>query len=142
MHLFDLKEEKEDTESDIRYYRREIERLETRVGVGAVDYTKESVQSSINGKSTEEALLELTQTSMYLDDALRKLDNITSLINDKYNNYQKFNDYDKQIYTEKRLFKWSNAKISARHGGISRMQISRIIKKVEEKESMLQNVTR
>lgn len=131
MHLFDLKEEKEDTESDIRYYRREIERLETRVGVGAVDYTKESVQSSINGKSTEEALLELTQTSMYLDDALRKLDNITSLINDKYNNYQKFNDYDKQIYTEKRLFKWSNARISAKHNGISKSSIYRIIEEIE-----------
>ena len=134
MNLFELKEEKEDTEANIRYYKREIERLETRVGVGATDYSKELVKSSIIGGGTEEALLELTQMSMYLDDAIKKLDNITSLVNDKYNNYQKFNDYDKQIYTEKRLFKWSNAKISSRHNGIGKSQIYNICNKFEEVE--------
>lgn len=134
MELFELKEEKEDTEADIRYYKREIERLETRVGVGATDYSKELVKSSIIGGSTEEALIELTQTSMYLDDAIKKLENITSLVNDKYNIYQKFNDYDKQIYTEKRLFKWSNAKVSAKHGGMSRTQIWNIVNKIEKSE--------
>lgn len=134
MNLFELKEVKEDVESDIKYYKRELERLNTRVGVGAIDYTKESVQSSVIGGGTEEALLELAQTSMYLDDALKKLDNITSLVNDKYNNYQKYNDYDKQIYTEKRLFKWKNAKITAKHNGISRTQIWNIVKKIESCE--------
>ncbi|MEI3498933.1 MAG: hypothetical protein V8Q71_00155 [Bacilli bacterium] len=123
MNLFKLKEEKEDTEADIRYYKREIERLETRVGVGSVDYSKELVQSSIIGGGVEEALLELTQTSMYLDDAIKKLDNITALVSDKYNNFKKYNDYDKQIYTEKKLFKWSNAKISTKHNGIGKSQI-------------------
>lgn len=129
MNLFELKEEKEDTEADIRYYKRELERLETRVGVGATDYSKEMVKSSSN--STDEALIEYAQMSMYLDDAIKKLDNITSLVNDKYNNFKKHNDYDKQIYTEKKLFKWSNTKISARHGRISRTQIWNIVNKIE-----------
>ena len=129
-----LKEEKEDTEADIRYYKREIERLETRVGVGSVDYSKELVQSSIIGGGVEEALLELTQTSMYLDDAIKKLDNITALVSDKYNNFKKYNDYDKQIYTEKKLFKWSNAKISTKHNGIGKSQIYNICNKIEDME--------
>ena len=136
MNLFKLKEEKEDTEADIRYYKREIERLETRVGVGSVDYSKELVQSSIIGGGVEEALLELTQTSMYLDDAIKKLDNITALVSDKYNNFKKYNDYDKQIYTEKKLFKWSNAKISTKHNGIGKSQIYNICKKIKDKEKI------
>ena len=133
MNLFELKEEKEDTEADIRYYRRELERLKTRVGVGATDYSKEMVKSSNN--STDEVLIEYTQMSMYLDEALKKYDNITSLVNDKYNNFKKHNDYDKQIYTEKKLFKWSNAKISARHNNISRTRIWNIINKIEKNEN-------
>lgn len=138
MNLYELKEEKDDIEADIRYYEKEIERLEAQVGVGATDYSKELVDGSISANGTEEALLELTQMTMYLDDAIKKLNNITSLVNDKYNIYKKYNDYDKQIYTEKKLFRWKNAKISAKHNGISRMHINRIVNKIE---NMLQKVT-
>lgn len=130
MNLFELKEEKEDIEADIRYYRRELERLEPKVGVGAIDYSKEMVKSS--GNSTDEVLIEYTQMSMYLDEALKKYDNITSLVNDKYNNFKKHNDYDKQIYTEKKLFKWSNKRISLTHGGLSTSQIYNIVNKIED----------
>ena len=138
MNLYEIKEEKELTESDIKFYKREVARLETRVGVGATDYSKEKIDSTKNGNSVEDAILELTQMSMYLDDAIKKLDNINLLVNDKYNIYKKFNDYDKQIYTEKKLFKWRNAKISAKHNGITRMHINRIVNKIEK---MLQKVT-
>ena len=37
MNLFELQEEKEDLEADIRYYKREIERLEAKTGVQATD---------------------------------------------------------------------------------------------------------
>lgn len=138
MNLFELKEKQEETRADISYYKKEIERLEAQVGVGATDYSKELVDSSISVNATEEALLELTQMTMYLDDAIKKLDNITSLVNNKYNVYKEYNDYDKQIYIEKKLFKWRNAKISSKHNGISRMQIKRIVDGIEK---MLQNVT-
>lgn len=134
MNLFELREEKEDTEADIRYYKNEIERLETRVGVGSTDYSKESSKTTAIC-SQENALLELTQMSLYLDDAINKLKNITSLISEKYNIYRKHNDYDKQIYTEKKLFKWSNAKISAKHGGMSRWTIKRIVERIENEKT-------
>lgn len=138
MNLFELKEKQEETRADISYYKKEIERLEAQVGVGATDYSKELVDSSISVNATEEALLELTQMTMYLDDAIKKLDNITSLVNNKYNVYKEYNDYDKQIYIEKKLFKWRNAKISSKHNGISKTQINRIINKIE---SMVRNVS-
>lgn len=130
MNLFELKEEIEDTQSDIDYYKDEVLRLQVKTGVKATDCTKEIINSStLNSK--EEALLELAQMSMDLDDAIKKMDNLNRLKNKKYNIFKKHNDYDKQIYTEKRLLKWSNAKISSRHNGISKWSINRICDKIE-----------
>ena len=134
MNLFELKEEKENTESDIRYYKREIERLKIKIGIKSTDYSKVLTDSSRIIGSTEDAIIELTQMDKDLEDASQKLDNIISLVNDKYNNYQKFNDYDKQIYTEKRLFRWKNSKISSKHNGIGKSQIYNICNKFEEVE--------
>lgn len=132
MNLFELKEEIEDTNSDIEYYNNEIIRLEAKTGVKAIDLSK-IVVSGGKLNSREEALLELTQTSIYLDDAIKKLDNLNKLKNKKYSIFKNSNNYDKQIYMEKKLFKWSNAKISAKHNGISRWSINRIVEKIEEK---------
>ena len=129
MELYELREKKEDLDADIRYYSRELLRLRLKVEPGATDYSKDMVQSS--PRSNDEALAELAQISLDLDNAIKKLENINSLASDKYNIYKKFNDYDKQIYAEKKLFKWSNAKISARHNGLSKSQIYRIVDKVE-----------
>lgn len=135
MNLYELKEEKDDIEADIRYYEKEKERLLLKVDVNATRYDKEIVSGG-RGNSREDALLELAQMTTYLDDAIKKLDNIKSLVNDKYNNYKKYNDFDKQIYTEKKMFKWNNAKISSKHGGLGKSQIYRIIDKIEKNKNM------
>lgn len=135
MNLFELQEEKEDLESDIRYYKRERERLGAKVGVKSIGITDMKVDGHASLNTVQDALDEYTQMGIYLDDAMKKWDNIVSLVSEKYNNYQKHNDHDRQIYTEKKLFKWSNAKISARHGGISRTQIWNIVNKIEKNES-------
>jgi len=108
MELFELKESIADVTSDIEYYKDEMERLEAKVGVKASDPSKELVKGGKGDR--ERALLELTQMSIYLDDAIKKLDNLTRLKDKKYSIYKNANDYDKQIYMEKKLFKWSNAK--------------------------------
>lgn len=130
MNLFELKKEKRDAESDYNYYKNEVERLRIKVGIHATDYSKDKISSS-HGNGQEEAILQLTQMEMDLDDAIKKLNNVNKLVSDKYNIYRQYNDYDKQIYTEKKLFKWSNAKISARHNNISKWAINRICKKIE-----------
>lgn len=129
MELFDLKEKIEEVNSNIEYYKDEIERLETKVGVKASNISVEISKGGIVDRT--DTLLELIQMSKNLDDAVAKLNNLTRLKDKKYNIYKMANDYDKQIYMEKKLFKWSNAKISARHG-ISRTQIWNIVKKVEK----------
>ena len=131
MDLFELSELKNDLEYDINYYKKEKQRLEIRLDVGATKFDKDKISGSV-GVSREDVLLELTQISIYLDSAIKKLDNIKNLVNDKYNNYKVHNNYDKQIYTEKKLFKWSNDKISARHHGVSKSQIYRIVEKIEK----------
>ena len=55
MNLFELQEEKEDLEADIRYYKREIERLEAKTGVQATDCSKILVDGSRIMGSTEDA---------------------------------------------------------------------------------------
>ena len=59
MQLFDLKEEIEDVNSNIDYYKNEIERLETKVGVKASNISAEIVKGGISDKT--DALLELIQ---------------------------------------------------------------------------------
>jgi len=132
MELFELKESIADVTSDIEYYKDEMERLEAKVGVKASDPSKELVKGGKGDR--ERALLELTQMSIYLDDAIKKLDNLTRLKDKKYSIYKNANDYDKQIYMEKKLFKWSNAKISANHNGIGKSQIYNICNKIERVE--------
>ena len=129
MELFDLKEEIEEVNSNIEYYKDEIERLETKVGVKASNISVEISKGGIVDRT--DTLLELIQMSKNLDDAVAKLNNLTRLKDKKYNIYKMANDYDKQIYMEKKLFKWSNAKISARHNGIGKSQIYRIVRKIE-----------
>lgn len=131
MDLFELSELKNDLEYDINYYKKEKQRLEIRLDVGATKFDKDKISGSV-GVSREDVLLELTQISIDLDSAIKKLDNIKNLVNDKYNNYKVHNNYDKQIYTEKKLFKWSNDKISAKHHGIGKSQIYRIVEKIEK----------
>lgn len=132
MELFDLKEKIEEVNSNIEYYKDEIERLETKVGVKASNISVEISKGGIVDRT--DTLLELIQMSKNLDDAVAKLNNLTRLKDKKYNIYKMANDYDKQIYMEKKLFKWSNAKISSRHNGISKSQIYNIIKKIERVE--------
>lgn len=50
----------------------------------------------------------------------------------KYSKYKEVNNFDKQIYTEKKLLKWSDNKISAKHNGMSRTQIWNIVNKIEK----------
>lgn len=132
MELFELIEEIENTKSDIQYFSDEKERLEIRAGLKATDYSKERTTGG-SSNSREEVLLKLSQISMDLDDTTKKLDNLSKLADRKYNVFRNLNDYENQIYMEKKLKKWSNAKISAKHNGISRWSINRIIKKIEKK---------
>ena len=55
---------------------------------------------------------------------------------ERHSNLDNVNARDKEIYVEKVLLGWSNDKISAKHYSLTRQQISRIVKKVEEELKM------
>lgn len=70
------------------------------------------------------------------EEKLKKEKEEKSIIEEKLNKmYQilkKFNDRDRQIFVEKRMYKWSDSKISVNHCGLSRQHISRIVNKIEK----------
>ena len=130
MDLFKLKELIEDTKIDINFYKKERSRIESKLMPGGSSLNSISVQGGLHDR--DKALLEYTQIGILLDDAIKKLNNLIDVQNEKYKNYISVNDYDKQIYIEKRLFKWKDSKISSKHNGLSRSQIHRIVKKIEK----------
>ena len=130
MELFELKREISSTEADIEYFEEERDRLYAKILPKASDPSKEIVKGGISDK--EYTMLQYTQMGIELDNAIAKLDNLRKLRDKKYNIFKEANEYDKQIYIEKKLLKWSNGKISLKHNGISRTQIWNIIQKFEK----------
>ena len=130
MKLYELTEEINDVETDIIYYENERTRLATKLSPKATQFDKIPVQGGVHDQ--ERVLLEFAELGQLLEDAKKKLANLTKARDKKYNNYKQANNYDKQIYIEKKLFKWKDSKISAKHNGISRSQIFRICKKIEK----------
>lgn len=133
MDLYELKREISSTEADIEYFKDERERIETKLLPKASDPSKELVKGGISDK--EYVMLQYIQMGQELDNAIERLDNLLKLRDKKYNIFKEANDYDKQIYMEKKLLKWSNAKISAKHNGISRTQIWNIMQKFEKNKN-------
>lgn len=130
MDLYELKREISSTEADIEYFKDERERVLTKLLPKASDPTKELVKGGISDK--EYVMLQYIQMGKELDSAIEKLDNLKKLRDKKYNIFKEVNDYDKQIYMEKKFLKWSNVKISKKHGGISKWTINRIINKIDK----------
>ena len=130
MELYELKQEIDDIEVDINYYENERVRLATKLSPKATQFDSIPVQGGLHDR--EKVLLEFAELGKELEDARKKLSNLIKARDKKYNNYKQANNYDKQIYIEKKLLKWKNEKISAKHNGISRSQIFRICKKIEK----------
>ena len=132
MDLYELKREISSTEADIEYYKDERERVLTKLLPKASDPTKELIKGGISDK--EYVMLQYTEMGIELDNAIAKLENLRKLRDKKYNIFKEANDYDRQIYMEKKLLKWSNAKISVKHNNLGKSQIYRIIDKIEKNE--------
>lgn len=136
MELFELKREISSTEADIEYFEEERDRLYTKILPKASDPSKEIVKGGISDK--EYTMLQYTQMGIELDNAIAKLDNLRKLRDKKYNIFKEANEYDKQIYIEKKLLKWSNGKISLKHNGIGKSQIYNICNRIEGKNKIVE----
>ena len=132
MDLYDLEKEKKILESKIQSKKERIEIERTKLEPKATDYTKVMVQSSHTKDSMTDVIaiiVEMEQDIEYLETRLKQNE---KEVNRLYNIYNQYKERDKQIYIEKKLLGWSNAKISVRHEGISRQYINKIIKKIKD----------
>lgn len=85
-------------------------------------------------KTSELNLLKNKKKELELDifNKEKSLSDLKNEIELLHSNLDNVNARDKEIYVEKVLLGWSNDKISAKHYSLTRQQISRIVKKVEE----------
>lgn len=84
-------------------------------------------------KTSELNLLKNKRKELELDifNKEKSLSDLKNEIEVLHSNLDNVNARDKEIYVEKVLLGWSNDKISAKHYSLTRQQISRIVKKVE-----------
>lgn len=132
MDLFELEKEKKELESKIQSRKERIELQRARLEAGAMDLSKVSVQGGKYGDTMTDAvalIVKMEKDIEYLEEELKQN---SREIDRMYNIFKEFNERDKQIYTEKKLFGWSNAKISVKHDGISKRYINKIVKKVKK----------
>lgn len=135
--LFELEKEKALKDAKISSLKRRIELLEIKQEPGGVDYSKERVQSSHLNDSQLEIIAKIVEMEKDIAFIQKELEVVNKDINEQYQIFKKFNDEEQQIYIEKRIFKWSNAKISVKHNGISKRQINRVISKI--KRNLIKN---
>lgn len=133
MDLFKLKREKAELEASISSTKERIELARSRLDSKAIDYTKPIVQSSPHKDPMGDIIGTIAEMEQYLDYSIELLKQNEKETDRAYAIFKEFKDRDKQIYIEKKLYKWGNDKISARHGGITKRQINKITKKIEKK---------
>lgn len=131
MDLFELEKEKKELESSIQSRKERIELQRARLEAGAMDLSKVYVQGGKRGDTMTDAVALIVKMEKDIEFLEEELKQNGREIDRMYNIFKEFNERDKQIYTEKKLFGWSNARISAKHGGITKQYINKIIKKVK-----------
>lgn len=131
MDIFSLEKERKILEAKITSKKERIELERSKLGNKAIDYSKPVVQSSPCKDPMLEIFARISEMEKDVDYLITELEQNRKEIDRLYNIFKEYKERDKQIYIEKKLYKWSNAKISLRHGGITKRQINRIVKRIE-----------
>lgn len=132
MDLFELEKEKKELESSIQSRKERIELQRARLEAGAMDLSKVYVQGGKRGDTMTDAVALIVKMEKDIEFLEEELKQNGREIDRMYNIFKEFNERDKQIYTEKKLLGWSNARISVKHDGISKRHINRIIKRIKK----------
>lgn len=132
MNIFELEKEQKILNAEITSKKERIELERSRLGNKAIDYSKPSVQSSPQTDSTLNVIAKISETEQDIEYCQSKLKQNEKEVDRLYNIFKEYKERDKQIYIEKKLYNWSNEKISIKHNGIGKSQIYRILKKIDE----------
>lgn len=131
MELFELKEAIEETEADKRSWERKIQRCREELEPKAVDITKEKVAGGGAGRTIEDVMNTLINAERMAQRCINELEEYYQEVREKEEIYQKYNDRDKQIYVDKKLYKLNNAKMEIKYG-LDRSVMNKICKKIEK----------
>lgn len=131
MNIFKLEKDRDTKLVEKRSLVNQIYSLKLKLGLHATDYDDDKVLSHVKNKELVVLgqIEEMEKDLMHIDNELKRIDDD---INSLYKIFKQYKDEEQQIYTEKKLYKWSNAKISAKHGGISKRYINKIVKKITD----------
>lgn len=127
-----LEQDYKEVEKDILELSDDILKYETKLGVGSPGFN-DMIKSSTRVNSTDIILTKYVSAKIKHDVKTKKKEKLKNQINFYYELYKQSNNEDEMIYIEKRIKKYSNAKISALHNGIDRTTIYRKVKEVSEK---------
>ena len=131
MELFELKEAIEETEADKRSWERKVQRCREELEPKAVDTTKEKITGGGAGRTIEDVMDSLIKAERMEQRCKNMLDDYYQEVREKEKIYQKYNDRDKQIYVDKKLYKLNNAKMEIKYG-LGKRAINKICKKIEK----------
>lgn len=132
MDIFELEKEQKILEMRIFSKKERIELERSRLGSKAIDYNKPSVQSSLHKDSMLDVFAKISEMEDDIEYCTAKLQQNRKEVDRLYQIFKEYKERDKLIYVEKKLYKWSNDKISVQHGGITKRQINKIMKKIEK----------
>lgn len=132
MDLFELEKEKKIKILKRKTINNKIKLLRDQLGLKATDYSAVKIKSTPKRNKELAVLGKIEEMEKDLEYIEQELNIIDESLNSLYKIFNEYKDRDKQIYIEKKLYKWSNAKISVKHDGISKSQINRIVKEIKD----------
>ena len=131
MEIFELEKNRDKKIAEKKSLVNKIYGLKLKLELHANDFNEDKVLSHVKNKELS-VLGQIEEMEKDLEIIDNELNGIDEDINSLYQIFKKYRDEEQQIYTEKKLYKWSNAKISAKHGGISKRYINKIVKKITD----------
>lgn len=134
-NLILLEQDYKEVEQDIIDLNNKIIELEPKLGLSSTTF--EEIISSTTKTNTSDILLEkYISLKIKYNLKLQKKEKILNQINFYYELYKKSQNEDEMIYIEKKIKKYSNAKISVLHGGMGNstiyFKLEEVTKKYEE----------
>lgn len=134
-NLILLEQDYKEVEQDIIDLKKKILELEPKLGLSSSTF--EEIISSTTKTNTFDILLEkYISLKIKYNLKLQKKEKILNQINFYYELYKKSQNEDEMIYIEKKIKKYSNAKISVLHGGMGNstiyFKLEEVTKKYEE----------
>ena len=131
MTIFELKEKIEETKSDIKSLEREIKRNRESLEPRATEKKKKKVSGGGNGRTIDDVMSIILEAEKCIQRCQNKLDDYYIEVREKEEIFNKYNDKDKQLYIDKKIYKLNNAQLEIKYG-IGKRGINKKISKMEK----------